>query len=424
MSSRRSRQSSAGVSRISDDQIIELVSKLRQLLPEIRDRRSDKVSASKVLQETCNYIRSLHREVDDLSERLSQLLATIDADSAEAAIIRSLIILTRVGFVAIWKDQRVVFLLVSCLFDHPLSRSYQSLSFFNHPIIINHNRSRSGLRHLAWDYRISTPIDSFWLALSRLKTMYPGGYTAEITTLSPKVTEKDLRDFFSYCGAIEHVEIIRCGEYACTAYVTFKDAYSLETAVLLSGGTIVDQSVCITRWGSYDDDSYPWDGSSWKTQEDAVSTVTHMHPFVSSPGEAVTVVKTMLAKGYVLGKDALVKAKDLDESYRVSATAAAKVAELSNRIGLTDKINTSMETVKSVDEKYHVSDITKSVASVTGTAVLTAASFTGRTAVSASNAVVNSSYFAKGALWVSGMLNHAAQAAADLGSHGDKQTPS
>ncbi|XVE68100.1 hypothetical protein DITRI_Ditri09bG0042100 [Diplodiscus trichospermus] len=91
MSNRRSRQSSAGVSRISDDQIIELVSKLRQLLPEIRDRRSDKVSASKVLQETCNYIRSLHREVDDLSERLSQLLATIDADTAEAAIIRSLI---------------------------------------------------------------------------------------------------------------------------------------------------------------------------------------------------------------------------------------------------------------------------------------------------------------------------------------------
>ncbi|OMP09790.1 hypothetical protein COLO4_05126 [Corchorus olitorius] len=90
MSSRRSRQS-AGVSRISDDQIIELVTKLRQLLPEIRDRRSDKVSASKVLQETCNYIRSLHREVDDLSERLSQLLTTIDADSAEASIIRSLI---------------------------------------------------------------------------------------------------------------------------------------------------------------------------------------------------------------------------------------------------------------------------------------------------------------------------------------------
>ncbi|KAK4757676.1 hypothetical protein SAY87_018977 [Trapa incisa] len=95
MSSRRSRQSSSlgPSSRISDDQIADLLSKLRQLLPEIHDnRRSSKVSASKVLQETCNYIRSLHREVDDLSQRLTQLLTTIDADSPEAAIIRSLIL--------------------------------------------------------------------------------------------------------------------------------------------------------------------------------------------------------------------------------------------------------------------------------------------------------------------------------------------
>ncbi|KAK6924998.1 Myc-type, basic helix-loop-helix (bHLH) domain [Dillenia turbinata] len=84
----RSRQSSA-VSRITDDQINDLVSKLQQLLPEIRDRCSDKVSAARVLQETCNYIRSLHREVDDLSERLSELLAT--TDTAQAAIIRNLL---------------------------------------------------------------------------------------------------------------------------------------------------------------------------------------------------------------------------------------------------------------------------------------------------------------------------------------------
>ncbi|KAM7508037.1 hypothetical protein LguiA_018490 [Lonicera macranthoides] len=89
MSSRRSRQSSS--SRITDDQIIQLVSKLQQHLPEIRSSRSDKVSAPKVLQETCKYIRKLNKDVDDLSERLSQLLATMDADSAEASIIRNLI---------------------------------------------------------------------------------------------------------------------------------------------------------------------------------------------------------------------------------------------------------------------------------------------------------------------------------------------
>ncbi|KAI9086414.1 hypothetical protein QN277_025422 [Acacia crassicarpa] len=90
MSSRRSRsRQSSGSRNITDDQIHDLVSKLQQLLPEIRNTHSDKVSAAKVLQETCNYIRSLHREVDDLSERLSELLAT--TDTAQAAIIRNLL---------------------------------------------------------------------------------------------------------------------------------------------------------------------------------------------------------------------------------------------------------------------------------------------------------------------------------------------
>lgn len=138
------------------------------------------------------------------------------------------------------------------------------------------------------------------------------------------------------------------------------------------------------------------------------------HQFVSSAGEAITlaqdVVKTMLAKGYVLGKDALSQAKAFDESHQVSATAAAKVAEFSERIGLTDKICAGVEAVKSVDERYHVRDSTKSAVSATG-----------RTAAAAANAVISSSYFSKGAFWLSGALSKAAQAAADLGTRGQKQ---
>ncbi|KAM7464537.1 hypothetical protein LguiA_032658 [Lonicera macranthoides] len=91
MSSGRSRSTQSGVSRITDDQIADLVSKLHQLIPEIRNRRPNKVSASRVLQDTCNYIRSLNREVDDLSDRLSELLENTDSNSAQAAVIRSLL---------------------------------------------------------------------------------------------------------------------------------------------------------------------------------------------------------------------------------------------------------------------------------------------------------------------------------------------
>lgn len=149
-----------------------------------------------------------------------------------------------------------------------------------------------------------------------------------------------------------------------------------------------------------------------------------MDQYAYTPGEAITVaqevVKTMLAKGYVLSKDALVKAKAMDESYGLSAKAAAKVVELGSRIGINDKISAGVKAVKSVDEKYHVAEITKTAASVTGNAAVSAAAFTGRTAKAAGTAVVNSSYFANGALWVSGVLERAAKAAADLGTHDTK----
>ncbi|KAL3368183.1 hypothetical protein AABB24_009185 [Solanum stoloniferum] len=242
--------------------------------------------------------------------------------------------------------------------------------------------------------------------------MNPGGYTAEVTGLSPAATEKDVQEFFGFCGAIEHVEIVRAGEHASTAYVTFKNPHALETAVLLSGAAILDQRVCITSWGHYQDEFDYWNHSSWKPQEDCHSSQDSQgHYFVSSAGEAVTltqdVVKTMLSQGYVLGKGALGKAKAFDESHGLSATAVSKVADLSERIGLTDKFCAGVEVARSVDQRYHISDTTRSAVSATG-----------RTAISAATAVVNSSYFSKGALWMSGALSKAAQAAADLGSRG------
>ncbi|KAJ8625815.1 hypothetical protein MRB53_034345 [Persea americana] len=244
--------------------------------------------------------------------------------------------------------------------------------------------------------------------------MSPGCYTIEVTGLSPNATEKDVYDFFAFSGAIEHVEIIRSGEYACTAYVTFKDPHALETAVLLTGATIVDQRVCISRWGHYEDEFDLWSRPSWKIKDDTGSTASHGSNFVSTPGEAVglaqEVVKTMLSKGYVLGKDALIKAKEFDQSHQVSATAAAKVAELSQKIGLTEKISAGVDAVRSVDERYHVSETTKSAVSATG-----------RTAAAAANSIINSSYFSAGALLVSDALAKAAKVAADLGSHGSKK---
>ncbi|XP_074591505.1 binding partner of ACD11 1-like isoform X2 [Curcuma longa] len=206
--------------------------------------------------------------------------------------------------------------------------------------------------------------------------MSVGGYTVQVINLSPAATERDLYDFFSFSGAVEHIEIIRCEDHPSTAHVTFKEIHALQTAVLLS-----------TARGDH---------------------------FRTTPREAVTmaqdVVVRMLSTGYQLSKDALARARAFDESHQVSATAAAKVADLSKRVGLTDTIYAGVDAVRSVDERYRVSEATRTVVSATG-----------RTAAAVTNTVVSSSYFSAGALLVSDVLSRAAKAAADLAKHGNQK---
>ncbi|XP_011087225.1 transcription factor ILI5-like [Sesamum indicum] len=87
MSNRRAR-----VSRITEDEINDLILKLQALLPDSSSRsHNSMVSASKIVKETCNYLKKLHKEVDDLSERLSQLLASGAITSTNADAISSLL---------------------------------------------------------------------------------------------------------------------------------------------------------------------------------------------------------------------------------------------------------------------------------------------------------------------------------------------
>ncbi|CBI15246.3 hypothetical protein AAG906_001412 [Vitis piasezkii] len=83
----------ARASRVTDDEINDLILKLQALLPHSNQRRtSTGASAWRILKETCSYIKRLHREVGDLSERLSQLLDSLDnINGVEVEQLRSLL---------------------------------------------------------------------------------------------------------------------------------------------------------------------------------------------------------------------------------------------------------------------------------------------------------------------------------------------
>ncbi|GMH01351.1 hypothetical protein Nepgr_003190 [Nepenthes gracilis] len=48
-------------------------------------------SASKILKEVCTHIKKLQKEVDEQSERLSELLSSVDINTVDAATLRSLL---------------------------------------------------------------------------------------------------------------------------------------------------------------------------------------------------------------------------------------------------------------------------------------------------------------------------------------------
>jgi RNA recognition motif-containing protein len=196
---------------------------------------------------------------------------------------------------------------------------------------------------------------------------------------------KDVKQFFSYSGTVKKVKLERAGQWAQVAFVTFKEPYALETAVLLSGATIIDQKVCIVPWGGSEEAVSRW--KKQKLQEEG--NTQGASSFIPSAEQAVNVVTTMLSKGYTLGKDTLSKANELDQKYQVINTATAKVTSFGKFVGEKSK------------------------------AALIVA---GQAASSAGTTAVNSSYFASGALMVSGALTKAAKAAADLGTRGNTVT--
>lgn len=86
----------------------------------------------------------------------------------------------------------------------------------------------------------------------------------------------------------------------------------------------------------------------------------------------------MLAKGFILGKDAVSKAKEFDAKHDLSASAKSSVVNFDKNIGISEKLSTGTAVVnkqmKAVDEKYQVSQKTRAALAVAEENVKTAGS--------------------------------------------------
>ncbi|KAK4795915.1 hypothetical protein SAY86_028241 [Trapa natans] len=239
--------------------------------------------------------------------------------------------------------------------------------------------------------------------------------SVQVTQLSDLATEREIHEFFSFSGEIEHVEIRREAGELRTAFVTFKDAKALEIALLLSGATIIDHIVTITPVENYIQEVRIVESASSITPAGNGGTDAEVAEDANvkcSPGggsgrlyvsRAQDVVNTVLAKGSAIRQDAVNKAKKFDEKHKLTATASAKVISFDRRVGLTEKLTVGIsvvnERVKSVDQRLHVSDKTM--------AAIVAAE---RKINDTGSAVKTSRYVTAGAAWLNGAFSKVSKA--------------
>ncbi|KAM7484721.1 hypothetical protein LguiA_000730 [Lonicera macranthoides] len=221
--------------------------------------------------------------------------------------------------------------------------------------------------------------------------------TVRVSNVSLAVSERDIMEFFSFSGEIHFVDMQGGTETTGLAFVTFKNSQGADRAMLLSGATIADLPVAIG----------PAENYLLPPHAPPLTWELKPIPTDSTIKNAEEVVSTMLAKGFVLGKDALNRAKSFDERHHLTSNASASLASLDRRMGLTKKISLGKAVVngkvKEMDEQYQVFEKTKSALAIAGQSVS-----------SAGSVIMSNCYVSTGASWFSSAFNALAKAAEDV----------
>jgi RNA recognition motif-containing protein len=161
--------------------------------------------------------------------------------------------------------------------------------------------------------------------------------TVHVKNISSTTSEKEVRDFFSFCGKITSLEITSA-EPTQNATVTFEKETAAKTALLLDNTQLGSTQVQVaSATGSNEDDGSHY---THQTERDSDEITQEEKP-------RSRIVAEYLAHGYVLGDQAIQRAIDLDQKHGVSSRFVSTITNLNNKYRVDDK-------ARSVDQSYGV----------------------------------------------------------------------
>ncbi|OAY84969.1 putative magnesium transporter NIPA8 [Ananas comosus] len=92
----------------------------------------------------------------------------------------------------------------------------------------------TGFRGTIFDRAKFIPLRSSGWSSSSINDEYDDDADTEVVNLPLNATKEDLLAFFSYCGTVDKIQLQRDGDQSQKAFVTFRQPYALQIALLLN----------------------------------------------------------------------------------------------------------------------------------------------------------------------------------------------
>ncbi|KAJ5502377.1 Nucleotide-binding alpha-beta plait [Penicillium fimorum] len=168
--------------------------------------------------------------------------------------------------------------------------------------------------------------------------------TVHVSGISSATSEKEVRDFFSFCGKIVSLSITPVSGEADaqkSATVTFEKEAAAKTALLLDQTQLGTSAVHVEAAHNIEDLAQDTRaGSETKDEE---------HHIAQEDKPRSRIVAEYLAHGYVVSDNAIMKAIQLDQKHGVSNRFTSALTNFDKKYNATER-------AKGIDENYQISN--------------------------------------------------------------------
>jgi len=147
--------------------------------------------------------------------------------------------------------------------------------------------------------------------------------TVHVNNIAGETTEKEVRDFFSFCGKISNLSVSSDGEKTKSAIVTFEKETAAKTALLLDNTQLGPSQVHVTSPSQADEAGRDETGDAeYVAQEDKPRS---------------RIVAEYLAHGYAISDKIIERAIALDKQHGVSDRFSKTLADFDRRYRATER---------------------------------------------------------------------------------------